>query len=62
MTTPTLPRDAASISIGYNKMEDGTYRVTMHISGLTSAAMAEAGVNYLMEAHCDREISAEEVQ
>lgn len=58
----TTPKDEAIISIGYNKMDDGTYRVTMHISGLTSEAMAEAGVNYLMKAHCDREIAAEEMQ
>lgn len=54
MTTAQEP----IITTVYDKQPDGTYRATMHVSGLATEALAQAAIEHMWHLFCGEEIGA----
>ncbi len=56
MTTAPEP----IVTIVYDKQADGTYRATMHVSGLATEALAQAAIAHMWRLFCGEEIEAKQ--
>lgn len=48
------------ITTVYDKQPDGTYRATMHVSGLATEALAKAILEHMLQEFCGEEIEVKQ--